>query len=245
MNCKICGKELTKSISNTVVVGDEKIIVCAKHYGQLKKFGKFLDKSTKRAYDLNDFKVVGEEVYIYTTHHNGDVSGFFIIDKCDLDNVIIRKWRMWKGRIYTGNRVPISITKYLIPNTEKGMSIDHINQNPFDNRRCNLRVISQQANTQNRSLMSTNISGFAGIWFDKSRNKWCSEIKYNYLKCFLGRYDSLEEACYVRYEAECIVFGEYRSTTNDKKLLPLVNNCTNKDSLKKYVSNKLQLKYQS
>lgn len=245
MNCEICGKELSKNISNIVVVDNKNIVVCAKHYGQLKKFGKFLDKSKKRAYDLNDFKVVGDIVYIYTTHHNGEVSGFFIIDKCDLDSVITRKWRMWKNRVYTGNKMPISISQYLIPNTEKGMSIDHINQNPFDNRRSNLRVITQQENTQNRCLMSTNVSGFAGIWFDKSRNKWCSEIKYNYLKCFLGRYDSLEDACYVRYVAEELVFGEYRSTTNDKRLLPIANNCKNKSSLNEYVSRKLQSKYQS
>ena len=170
--------------------------------------------------------------------------GYFIIDKSDLDTVIVRKWRLWKGRFFTGVKQPIHLTDFLIPDKPKNCVIDHINQKPHDNRRCNLRVTTQSNNTKNRTLMTNNISGFAGIWFDKSRNKWCAEIKTNYIKCFLGRYSDLEDACFVRLVAENIMFGEYRSTTNDLRLVPLANSSKNKDELQKYVEQKLTLKFE-
>lgn len=244
LKCDVCGKEVTKSNYNGIKLLDNTIVrVCGKHYAQYRKFGKFLDKSPKSIYDVNDFKVEGDIACLYTCHRNGDVSGYFIIDKIDLDNVIIRKWRLWNGRFYTGVKKPVSITDYLFPNKPDGSVIDHINQKPYDNRRKNLRITSQANNTKNRSLMTTNVSGFAGIWFDKGRNKWCAEIKTNYIKCFLGRYDDLEDACYVRLSAEEILFGEFRSHTNDKRLIPLAESSKNKEKLREYVKNKIALKY--
>lgn len=243
--CDICKKEVTKTNYNSIKMKDGTTIhVCGKHYAQYRKFGKFLDCSPKTVKDLNDFKVEGEIVYVYTTHSNCEVSGYFIIDKSDLDTVIVRKWRLWKGRFFTGVKQPIYLTDFLIPDKPKNCVIDHINQKPYDNRRCNLRVTTQSNNTKNRTLMTNNISGFAGIWFDKSRNKWCAEIKTNYIKCFLGRYSDLEDACFVRLVAENIMFGEYRSTTNDLRLVPLANSSKNKDKLQKYVEQKLALKFE-
>lgn len=66
------------------------------------------------------------------------------------------------------------------------IEIDHDNTDKSDNRICNLRIISHQQNAFN-----TNAKGFS---WDKSRNKWSSQIHLNGKKIYLGRFNTKEEA---------------------------------------------------
>lgn len=52
------------------------------------------------------------------------------------------------------------------------------------------------------NLNSNNTSGFRGVSFDKSRNKWRAYIKLQYQGKFLGRFDTLEQAIKARLDAE-------------------------------------------
>lgn len=56
---------------------------------------------------------------------------------------------------------------------------------------------------------STNTSGITGVYFDKSRNKWCAEIMFQKKKYHLGRYKNKEEAIIVRKKAEKEIFGGF------------------------------------
>lgn len=242
MKCQVCEKEIRQS--HNLVIEKEEKKVCAKHYAQYKKFGKFLDSSPKPVKNLNDFRIEDEIVYIYTVRSNGDCSGFCIIDKEDLDRVITRKWRLWHGRFFTGVKKPISLHDFILKGQRKeGQVIDHINGNPADNRKKNLRITTQNKNVINQSLKSSNTSGFAGIYFDKSRNKWAVEIKLNYIKCFLGRYSLLEDACYIRYNAELLLFKEFRNKNNDKNLISLAEKCTQKEKLLAYLEQRISEKF--
>lgn len=72
--------------------------------------------------------------------------------------------------------------------------VDHINGDKLDNRRKNLRVVNQSINGHNRhKINKNNTSGHRGIWFDRSRNKYCAEIWVNYKK-YSKRFDTLTEA---------------------------------------------------
>ena len=240
MECDICKKQVTSSNYNGIVLKDGSIVhVCGKHYAQYRKFGKFLDSSQKTCHDTNEFKVVGDVATIYTKRNNGDISGFFIIDKSDLDSVITRKWRLWHGRFYTGVQKPMPITDFLFPEKESCLVIDHINHDPSDNRRSNLRIVTQQQNICNKSIVGTNSSGVSGVWFDKARDKWSCEIKFNYKKIHLGRYNAFEDACFARYVAENLLFGEYRNVSNDSKLMPIIEKCSCKDKIDKYVRERI------
>ena len=161
-----------------------------------------------------------------------------LIDIDDLDKVIVKKWRCWKGDYYTGNFCPIPIYRFLL-DTDENQVIDHINGNRSDNRRKNLRVCTQQQNLQNRALSSSNKSGVAGVSFDKQRKKWAAEIRFDYKKCFLGRYENIEDATFVRYYAETQLFKEFRSTRNDERIFKLIEKCFRKEELKKYVDKRL------
>lgn len=54
--------------------------------------------------------------------------------------------------------------------------IDHINRDKGDNRWCNLRIATSSENAGNASISPRNTSGFKGVSFDKSRNRWRASV---------------------------------------------------------------------
>ena len=84
-------------------------------------------------------------------------------------------------------------------------NVDHINGDKTDNRFANLREATVSQNGMNRPKQSNNKSGYKGVCWEASRNKWKAQIKSR----FIGYYDTAEEAfkSYTK-EAERI-FGEY------------------------------------
>jgi hypothetical protein len=91
----------------------------------------------------------------------------------------------------------------------EGMVIDHINRDPKDNRKSNLRIVSYYENAQNISSQKNNTSGYRGVWFRKDNNKWQSEIKVNYKKISLGSYDSIIKAAKAYNNAAEKYFGKF------------------------------------
>lgn len=96
----------------------------------------------------------------------------------------------------------------LIMKPPDNMVIDHIDGNPSNNRRSNLRICTQHQNTMN-SRYTHNKSGVQGVFWDKSRNKWVAQIAINKKHIHLGRYNTKEEAVKSRRFAEKILFGEF------------------------------------
>lgn len=54
----------------------------------------------------------------------------------------------------------------------KGEVVDHINHDPTDNRRANLRVVTQSQNLLNRRVSSASFSGYLGVSWHKAAAKW-------------------------------------------------------------------------
>lgn len=94
------------------------------------------------------------------------------------------------------------------------IEIDHENRNPSDNRIVNLRPCGQSKNSGNIGLSSHNTSGFKGVCWDKSRNKWTVHIKVHGVQTFLGRYVSLDDAVKAYDVAAINHFGSEFALTN-------------------------------
>jgi len=79
-----------------------------------------------------------------------------------------------------------------------GKDVDHINRNPLDNRRENLRICTHQQNQYNRTKQSNNTSGFKGVSFNKEKQKFEARIGIDGKSKFLGYFDTAEKAseCY-------------------------------------------------
>ena len=90
---------------------------------------------------------------------------------------------------------------------QQGEIIDHIDRNPLNNTRQNLRIATFQLNSLNRNMQKNNTSGVVGVSYAKDRNKWTSQIKVNNKTISLGHFLKKEDAIKVRKEAELLYFG--------------------------------------
>ena len=76
--------------------------------------------------------------------------------------------------------------------------IDHINHDPTDNRIINLREVSGSENNRNRTLQTNSTTGYTGVVWHKTNNKYIAHIQVNNKHIHLGSYDNLEEAIEAR-----------------------------------------------
>lgn len=87
--------------------------------------------------------------------------------------------------------------------------IDHIDGNPANNRVENLRACTQQQNVFNSSMRSTNTSGYIGVSWDKSANKWRASVRVGNKTTVVGRFDTAEIASEERTRAAKMLHGEF------------------------------------
>jgi hypothetical protein len=86
---------------------------------------------------------------------------------------------------------------------------DHVDRNPFNNRKFNLRNATNSENSINRGLKSTNSSGVTGVYFKKSINKWVAYLYYNKKQMHLGTFLNKDDAVKARLTAEKKYYGEF------------------------------------
>lgn len=92
---------------------------------------------------------------------------------------------------------------------EEGLLVDHIDGNGLNNSRSNLRIATRAENNRNVRRNSLNKSGYKGVYWAKSSQKWHSVITVNGKKMSLGYFTDPEEA-YRRYcDAAKHFFGEF------------------------------------
>lgn len=89
-----------------------------------------------------------------------------------------------------------------INKTPEGLETDHIDRNPLNNQRANLRTSTHRENTINRNKQKNNTSGCTGVIWDKINKSWQVRIKVDGKSIFLGRFNSMLDARNVRKRAE-------------------------------------------
>lgn len=90
-----------------------------------------------------------------------------------------------------------------------GKRFDHVNRNPLDNRKSNLRAANYTENARNYSKQKNNTSGFSGVSWDKQCSKWVAYIVIDKKRKKLGRFVDKEDAIRARLEAEKEHYGEF------------------------------------
>lgn len=143
-----------------------------------------------------------------------------IIDDIDSDLAAL-KWRSNKGyairwvstKIYKGRKLIFMHREILSRKLNRPLETyercDHIDGNPSNNCRNNLRLATPRENSQNRKVVVHNTSGYTGVCFDRNRGKWRADIKLPHKRKFLGHFSNIEDAIKARKEAEQTYFGEF------------------------------------
>lgn len=147
------------------------------------------------------------------THYEGVTpNGIFYFDKEDYDKIVSLQ-RCWHINnvgyvVAKHNNERMKLHNYIM-NPQSDYLVDHIDGNPLNNRRCNLRICKYTDNSKNKKIASNNTSGVKGVSWSKQHTQWLSYIGCDNKKIYLGLYQNYEDAVRVRKEAEKIYFGEF------------------------------------
>jgi hypothetical protein len=93
--------------------------------------------------------------------------------------------------------------------------IDHKDRNSLNDRIENLRPASQSQNNANSAIRSNNTSGYKGVRWDKTLKRWRAYLHFNGNQCYLGSFESAEEAHEVYMKAARDHFGEFATDGRD------------------------------
>lgn len=155
---------------------------------------------------MNTNKKITNKILLFDDHaeivlldrYNNEV-GSALIDIDDIDRCKKYKWRAFHTKlkipysVATINGKQVLLHQFIMGNYDRGLCIDHINRNPLDNRKQNLRIVTHSENMLNRECC---INDDAGVMF--YHNKWRVDLKRNNNRYYLGSYDTKEEAIVVR-----------------------------------------------
>lgn len=90
--------------------------------------------------------------------------------------------------------------------------VDHINGNPLDNRKINLRICSKIENSWNRKLNKNSKTGYKGVHFKKNNRgtkKYLARISYFGERIHLGYFYSAEDAANAYNKKAVELYGEF------------------------------------
>jgi hypothetical protein len=116
---------------------------------------------------------------VVLVHGKSGVVGYASVDRDDLDRANEYRWRLdAKGYVRAhgylqGRRVNVFLHRLVLrlePGDERVG--DHINGDRLDNRRANLRAVTQAQNAQNRRSDRDGLSRFRGVYYDSRQNRW-------------------------------------------------------------------------
>ena len=156
----------------------------------------------------NNYKIINDLVYIDLKNHDKiiqfivDLSDFNLINsfentwkpntrKDKVESVVNRKQVKGKRKSYKVHNI--------IMNCPKGKVVDHINGNPLDNRKSNLRICSIKENSQNVHITKSK-TGVRNVTIENNKYR----VRINGKS--YGVYKTLEEATIVANEKRKLHF---------------------------------------
>lgn len=145
----------------------------------------------------NNYKIFNDKVIILINSKYGNFETIIDLDDFKEINNYKNSWciNYKKGRI-DGVRMKIQINKRrkqiwlhrIITKCPINKEVDHINGNTLDNRKANLRIVTQKQNSSNLSSSSKNKTKYRNIYFENGKYR----VRINNIR--FGGFDNLDNA---------------------------------------------------
>lgn len=129
---------------------------------------------------------------------DGSVRAHAIVDDADYAALTARHWYMCSaGYAARSSTIAGRLRQVLMHRQLLGLAHgdprqgDHVNRNPLDNQRSNLRIVSDAENKQNRRARSDSATGIRGVSPSPTPGKWIAGVtvngKHHHLGTFVDR----------------------------------------------------------
>lgn len=185
--------------------------------------------------DPNEFEVKGNIVEVQTYDYLGNPTYKFTISIEDLDLITSYVWtsKEKSNGVYIVNNKLGYIHHQILP-VRAGITVDHIDRNPLNNTRSNLRYASQTLQNFNQKKKDTRFD-VKGIDFHPNKNKG-KGLYYAFIKIGSKRFisygmNTYEEAVYARslmeqlspYKSINENVSKYVSKVSEEEKRPILN----------------------
>jgi hypothetical protein len=180
---------------------------CNRHYIQLRVYGKILERTLK---DLNEIIIHDDFAEIILYNKDNIEVAQALIDVDDVDKVKDFKWGIngWNYVVNMNNN--LKLHNLIMNNYDDNMIIDHIDHNPLNNMKYNLRHATSQENSFNVSKRNNPTSSkYKGVTYRKDNDTWRARITINAELINLGQFESEEEAAKTYDKKAKELFGEF------------------------------------
>lgn len=156
---------------------------------------------------------------------------FAVIDADDAERVMAVKWcfnRVTNGKNYVhfrnkksdGGKM-VKLHRFIMGVSDISLCVDHINGDPLDNRKCNLRVCKQGENMRNyRNAWGK--EGIRGVMETKT-GKFRARIRYLNKLYHIGTFDTQHDASVAYAFASSLLHGEFGSLPGHERFLNSAN----------------------
>ena len=181
--------------------------LCWKHWYRKKK------GLLRTRYDKNKTQIIGDICFMGIEDKYGKIKHCTIFDVEDMGKVCDIKWsstNTTQGSHYVRSQRKKLQLHRLILGVPPMVVVDHINRNPLDNRKNNLRIcLSENQNHWNTATNRDNLNGFKGVWYRKNRDRYVARIICNGVSHWIGSYKSKEDAALAYNESALRYQGEF------------------------------------
>lgn len=148
---------------------------------------------------------------------------FALVDDEDYERVIAAGYWKVDRKGYArhpvranGTRGSVYLHRFILGLPKHSPYVDHVNGDPLDNRRCNLRAANPGENSRNTRTPKTNTSGVKGVSWNSRRGEWEAYVGLNGKKKNLGWFKCKLGATIVVCRARETMHGEFANHGGDK-----------------------------
>lgn len=99
----------------------------------------------------------------------------------------------------------------LVTGKDPDREVEHKNRKRGNNRWHNLRLALHHENGRNRNIPANNKSGFVGVIFNKSEQKWKAHVTVKQKRIHVGTFSNKKLAVLARRNAAALHYGEFAS----------------------------------